>query len=93
MSYLRASLVVQRLRTHLPMQGSRVPSPVGELRPHRPWGNKACTPTARVKPARQKEEPHATVQCRERRLRCAGHPTNILIIKCVTEVQTIGAHL
>ena len=60
MSYLRASLVVQWLRTHLPMQGSWVPPPAGELRPHRPWGNKACTPTPRVKPACQKEGPRAS---------------------------------
>ena len=33
------SLVVQWLRIHLPVQGTRVPSVAGELGSHMPWGN------------------------------------------------------
>ena len=37
---LGTSLVVQWLRIHLPMQGTRVRSRVGELRSHMPWATK-----------------------------------------------------
>ena len=39
--FLRTSPVAQWLRLCLPMQGTRVPSLVGELRSHMPQGNKA----------------------------------------------------
>ena len=35
--------VVQWLRLHLPMQGVRVRSLVGELKSHMPWGQKTST--------------------------------------------------
>ena len=38
------SLVVKLLRIHLPMQGTRVGSLVGELRSHRPRASQACAP-------------------------------------------------
>ena len=38
------SLVVQWLRPHLPMQGTQVPSPVRELRSHKPHSNSAHAP-------------------------------------------------
>ena len=43
--FLRTSLVAQWLRLHLPMQGTRVPSLVGELRSHMPQGNEALVAT------------------------------------------------
>ena len=38
------SLVVQWLRPHLPMQGTQVPSPLRELRAHKPHSNSAHAP-------------------------------------------------
>ena len=43
--FLRTSLVAQWLRLRLPMQGTRVPSLVGELRSHMPQGNEALVAT------------------------------------------------
>ena len=43
--FLRTSLVAQWLRLHLPMQGTRVPSLVRELRSHMLQGNEALSAT------------------------------------------------